>query len=195
VSTAAPSHPALAGGPPPGATPADACPLCGTPLQPAQEWCLKCGAAARTRLAAAPNWRAPIVTAAVIAALAVGVLAAAVVKLAADTGPAPAASTQTVTTAATATPLATVPSSAATVPTAPTTTSSATTTGSAGAAGAGGAAAPAGGASATSPNGSPRTTPLTGTAPTSTGGVKKGERILPTTIPRVVPSNPQVKVK
>ncbi len=58
-----------------------ACPLCGAPLDPAQEWCLNCGAAARTRLAAPTNWKAPIVAIAVIATLALGVLAAALVKL------------------------------------------------------------------------------------------------------------------
>ena len=53
-----------------------ACPLCGAPLDPTQEWCLSCGAAARTRLAAPTNWKAPIVAIAVIATLALGVLAA-----------------------------------------------------------------------------------------------------------------------
>jgi hypothetical protein len=63
-------------------TPVDAaCPLCGAPLDPAQEWCLSCGAAARTRLAAPTNWKAPIVAIAVIVTLALGVLAAALVKL------------------------------------------------------------------------------------------------------------------
>jgi len=38
----------------------EACPLCGAPLHPEQAWCLSCGAAARTRLAAAPGWRGPI---------------------------------------------------------------------------------------------------------------------------------------
>jgi hypothetical protein len=124
------------------------CPLCSTPLAADQEWCLRCGAAARTRLAATPKWRAPVATLAVIAALALGVIAAALVKLAGDSGPAPAATTTTVTTpattsalpGATSTPTATAP--ATTLPqTAPTTTG-ATTTATAGATSAGGTAAP-----------------------------------------------------
>jgi hypothetical protein len=48
---------------------------------------MRCGAAARTRLATSPkNWRAPIVALAVVAAIALGVLAAAVVKLAGNSG-------------------------------------------------------------------------------------------------------------
>jgi hypothetical protein len=76
------------------------CPLCGAPLAADQEWCLRCGAAARTRLAATPNWKAPVATIAVVAALALGVIAAALVKLAGDSGPAPAPTTTTVTTPA-----------------------------------------------------------------------------------------------
>jgi hypothetical protein len=66
-------------------TPGDeACPLCGAALQPEQEWCLRCGAAARTRLAASSRWKASIIALAVVATLSLGVLAAALVKLAAD---------------------------------------------------------------------------------------------------------------
>ena len=68
------------------ALPGGACPLCGSPLHPEQEWCLRCGAAARTRLATSSNWRAPIVTVAVVATLSLGVLAAALVKLAGNFG-------------------------------------------------------------------------------------------------------------
>ena len=64
----------------------DSCPLCGAPLRPEQEWCLRCGAAARTRLATSPNWRAPIIAIAVVATLSLGVLAAALVKLAGNSG-------------------------------------------------------------------------------------------------------------
>ena len=77
-----PPTPATSAGPPVDA----ACPLCGAPLDPAQEWCLSCGAAARTRLAAPTNWKAPIVAIAVIATLALGVLAAALVKLSGGSG-------------------------------------------------------------------------------------------------------------
>ena len=37
-----------------------ACPRCGAPLQPAQDWCLACGRAATTTIAAPPNWRVPV---------------------------------------------------------------------------------------------------------------------------------------
>jgi uncharacterized OB-fold protein len=60
----------------------EVCPLCGAALAPEQDWCLHCGAAARTRLAASPRWRAPVIALVVITALALAVLAAALVKLA-----------------------------------------------------------------------------------------------------------------
>src|SRR5437588_2151556 len=59
----------------------DACPLCTAALATEQEWCLQCGAAARTRLAATPRWRPPLVALALIAAIGAGVLTAALVKL------------------------------------------------------------------------------------------------------------------
>jgi hypothetical protein len=119
VTASPPSDPA-GGAQAPATAPVSAgesCPLCGGPLQPAQEWCLRCGAAARTRLAAAPNWKGPTATLAVLAALCLGVIAAALVKLAGETGPAPAAITRTITTA----PAAGALPPASTVPTAPTT--------------------------------------------------------------------------
>jgi hypothetical protein len=120
----------------PGASPAPpvdaACPLCGAPLDPRQEWCLSCGAAARTRLAAPTNWKAPIVAIAVILTLALGVLAAALVKLSGGS-PAPKALAPITTTITTAAPIApgAIPG---TIPT--------TTTGATGAAGLGGVVAP-----------------------------------------------------
>jgi hypothetical protein len=100
--------------------PAEACPLCGAPLAAEQEWCLRCGAAARTRLAAAPSWKGPLIAGAVVAALALGVLAAALVKLAGDTGPAPAPITRTVTgPAAAITPTTVLPGASTTAPAAP----------------------------------------------------------------------------
>jgi uncharacterized paraquat-inducible protein A len=73
--------------PQPAGTPApeqvtEACPLCGQPLAPTQDWCLRCGAAARTRLAASPRWTAPVIAVAVVAVIALAVLAASLVKLA-----------------------------------------------------------------------------------------------------------------
>jgi hypothetical protein len=106
---AAPGAPAapVATGPDAGRVSAgEACPLCGTPLAPTQEWCLHCGAAARTRLAAAPNWKAPIAVLATVALLALAAIAASVVKLAGDTGPAPLPIIRTVTTPAAAAAIA-----------------------------------------------------------------------------------------
>jgi hypothetical protein len=120
-STTTGIHAAVPGAPPSPSNPPDtgtharlagseACPLCGMPLHPEQDWCLRCGAAARTRLAATPNWKAPIATVAVIAALALGVLAAALVKLAGGSEASPSSVTSTVTTVATtAAPTAAAP--------------------------------------------------------------------------------------
>jgi hypothetical protein len=43
------------------------CPRCGADVRRDQDWCLDCGAAARTRLAPTPNWRAPIAVLALLA--------------------------------------------------------------------------------------------------------------------------------
>jgi|HubBroStandDraft_2_1064218.scaffolds.fasta_scaffold02906_4 hypothetical protein len=90
----------------------DACPLCGAPLHPEQAWCLNCGAAARTRLAASPSWKGPIGVFAAVLALALGVLAAALIDLAGGSAPVPAI-TRTVTTA----PAAITPSTSSTATT------------------------------------------------------------------------------
>jgi uncharacterized paraquat-inducible protein A len=60
----------------------ESCPLCGAALGERQEWCLRCGAAARTRLAATPRWRAPLLVLSAVIVLALGVLAVALVSLA-----------------------------------------------------------------------------------------------------------------
>jgi hypothetical protein len=121
-SPLAPSRPAVT----------EACPLCGAPLDPRQDWCLSCGAAARTRLAATPNWKAPVAAIAVVAVLALGVLAAALVKLAGDSGSSATPATTTVTTApAASTPVApasTTPGVPTTIAPGVTTTPTATTT-------------------------------------------------------------------
>ncbi len=46
--------------PTPAPLPAPACVRCGTPLREDQEWCLNCGAASATRIAAPSGWRAPL---------------------------------------------------------------------------------------------------------------------------------------
>ncbi len=60
----------------------EACPLCGSELRPEQSWCLRCGAAAQTRLAAQPKWKALTITFVAIVVVSLGVLAAALVQLA-----------------------------------------------------------------------------------------------------------------
>ncbi|HVR05905.1 MAG TPA: hypothetical protein VMS02_07665 [Solirubrobacteraceae bacterium] len=62
----------------------EACPLCGTALGEEQEWCLRCGAAARTRLAATPGWRTPVIVLVTVIVLALAGLTVALVAL---TGP------------------------------------------------------------------------------------------------------------
>jgi hypothetical protein len=139
VSVGAPSPPPATapsvGGP--GATsdaPAgDSCPLCGAPLDPDQDWCLHCGAAARTRLAASSSWKAPLIAAGVVAALALAVLAAALVKLVSDANrhvrntvvliqtPAPATPTTAAPTTTAPSPRTPAPAPAAPVALAPVT--------------------------------------------------------------------------
>jgi hypothetical protein len=125
VSVAAPPSPGGSGtaSTSAGETAREACPLCGAPLHPEQEWCLSCGAAARTRLAASPGWRGPIVALVVVLVLCLGVLTGSLVKLAGGT-PTAATQTTTVTTNAAATttyPKGFLPGSATTLTTTPTT--------------------------------------------------------------------------
>ncbi len=72
--------------PPPSEPATDRCPLCGADLAAGQQWCLECGAAARTRLAPPQRWRAPLLAALVVIVLAFGVLVAALVKLSGGSG-------------------------------------------------------------------------------------------------------------
>ncbi|HEV7751805.1 MAG TPA: hypothetical protein VGO71_09700 [Baekduia sp.] len=85
----APEHP-----PAPGPAPVPLrCPRCGAYVAPEQDWCLECGAPARTRLAPTPHWRAPIALLAVIALLAGLALALAFTSLTQDDGAVSAATT------------------------------------------------------------------------------------------------------
>lgn len=59
-----------------------ACPLCGAVLADQQDWCLRCGGAARTRLSAPASWRAPLVILTIVIVLSLGVLGWALVDLA-----------------------------------------------------------------------------------------------------------------
>jgi hypothetical protein len=62
--------------------PAEECPRCGAALAATQDWCLRCGTAARTRLAPTPNWRAPLAVVVLLVAVSLAVLTAALAKLA-----------------------------------------------------------------------------------------------------------------
>ncbi|HET6507685.1 MAG TPA: hypothetical protein VFG42_12920 [Baekduia sp.] len=69
------------------------CPRCGSYVAPEQDWCLECGAPARTRLAPTPNWRAPIALVAVVVLLAGVALAFAFSSLTSSDGNVSAATT------------------------------------------------------------------------------------------------------
>jgi hypothetical protein len=154
-ATASPPHDADAPAPAPVGEP---CPVCGAPLHPEQSWCLRCGSAARTRLAPSPNWKPPLAALAVVVALALGALAAALVDLAGGSGTVPAVTTTVTTAAAVSTP----------------TTAPATTT----AAGASTTPTTAGGTSTTKP------ATGTSTAGTATGATKTKGTGATTTPPR-----------
>jgi hypothetical protein len=57
------------------------CPLCGSALLDEQDWCLHCGAAARTRLAATPRWRVPVAAVTIVLVVSLAILIASLVKL------------------------------------------------------------------------------------------------------------------
>ena len=99
---------------PPATAIAEVCPLCGSAIAADQDWCLHCGAAARTRVAATPRWQPPLLLLLVLAAICVAVLAAALVKLARGSGPAPAALTRTLPNVAAAPGAASSPGAATT---------------------------------------------------------------------------------
>lgn len=107
------------------------CPRCGSPLGPEQDWCLECGAPARTRLAPTPNWRIPTLAIGAIVAIAGALLAFAFVKLTGDddiaAGTTPTAVVQTAPPAVITPPPAVTPLPAATT-TAPTQTAPPATT-------------------------------------------------------------------
>ncbi len=123
-ATASPPHDSDATTPAPVGEP---CPVCGAPLHPEQSWCLRCGSAARTRLAPSPNWKPPLAALAVVVALALGALAAALVDLAGGSGTVPAVTTTVTSAAAVSTPT-TAPTTSAGAVTTPTTADGASTT-------------------------------------------------------------------
>lgn len=84
------------------------CPRCGAAVGHDQDWCLQCGAAARTRIAPTPSWRAPV---AALAALALAAGVAIAIAFASLTG-----NDNATPTTSTAAPAATTPPPAATTP-------------------------------------------------------------------------------
>jgi SPOR domain len=92
-----------------------ACPRCGSPLTPEQEWCLECGADVGSTLAPPPSWRGPVALVAALLTVAAVALILALVELA--SGPEQvseqpvATPTPTPTAVATATPTTTAPPS------------------------------------------------------------------------------------
>jgi hypothetical protein len=155
----------------------EGCPLCGTPLQAEQEWCLRCGAAARTRLASTPNWRAPLIVLGLAIALGLGALTASLVTLAGGPKTTPVSTiTRTVTAGASGTsipgtltpgtsvPGATAPATTTPGSTAPGTTGSTTP----------GATATTPGATATTPGAAATTPGAATTGTTAPGAVTPG---------------------
>ena len=97
------------------------CPRCSSPVAPEQDWCLECGAPARTRLAPTPNWQMPTVAIGTIIAVAGALLAFAFVKLTNDddvpnAGTTPTAVVQTAPPAIITPPPAVTPTPTATAP-------------------------------------------------------------------------------
>jgi hypothetical protein len=68
------------------------CPRCGAEVRGDQAWCLECGLAARTRLAAIPNWRAPLAAAGAVGLACIVALIVAFVSLTGDNAPVPSTS-------------------------------------------------------------------------------------------------------
>jgi len=68
----------------PVAAPGAACARCGAPLRPEQEWCLNCGAAAGTRIAAPSGWKVPVAIVASVLTLALAALVVAFLAVSDD---------------------------------------------------------------------------------------------------------------
>lgn len=90
------------------------CPVCDAPLADEQNWCLECGAAARTRIAPTPRWR--VATAVTVAAvvLALTAIGFAIDRLVGGSSRSTTVTTQTVTAPTTTPPAAATGASGAT---------------------------------------------------------------------------------
>jgi hypothetical protein len=93
-----------------------ACPRCGAHLAENQDWCLDCGNAATTRIRRPPDWRLPLIAAAVLLALAGAALAVAFVSIAGDDTSSTATRTAGVAAPAASAPAATAAPAASTAP-------------------------------------------------------------------------------
>lgn len=106
--------------PPPGSL---RCPRCSATIGPEQDWCLECGAPARTRLAPTPNWQLPTTAIGAIILLAGALLAFAFVELTADdgitAGTTPTAVVETAPPAAVVPPPVIAPTATTTAPVGP----------------------------------------------------------------------------
>jgi len=80
------------------------CPRCGAAMTEEQEWCLRCGAAVGTRIAAAQGWRVPFLITGLLVILAAIAVAIAIIQLADDTDQVAGTATPTPTPSAVATP-------------------------------------------------------------------------------------------
>lgn len=98
------------------------CARCGAAIEGEQSWCLECGLAARTRLAPLPNWRAPLVAAAVVGLAAIVALVIAFLTITGDNAPLPTTAAPSTTPPADTTSTATVPAVVTTTAAPPATT-------------------------------------------------------------------------
>lgn len=142
------------------------CPQCGGEIGEEQEWCLRCGRGARTRVLRARHWRVPIVLAGVLVALAGAGLAVLFVALSGENQKAVTSGELTTTvTITTAAPSAAAPPAA--TPTVPPATTTPTAPGTSA------PATPAPTTSTTPPTAStPTASPKGSTTPPATGGTK-----------------------
>jgi hypothetical protein len=131
------------------------CPRCSATIGPEQDWCMECGAPARTRLAPTPNWQLPTVALGALMLIAGALFAFAFVKLTGDDD-APVSQT---------TPALTAP-----VPVVPVTGTS-------------GPTGTTGPTASTGPNGSTTTPTTTNTNPTTTSTTPRGSRTTTTPTP------------